>query len=65
MSKFCIFEERPTPRSEEREPARFRSRENAEEVKPENVGVNIVYDWKIRVLLRNGNVIDKFSPNFF
>lgn len=48
-----------------KETARLRAREREEKEKPENVGVNIEYDWKNRVLLRNGNVIDKFSPTFF
>ena len=48
-----------------KEAARLRAREKEEKEKPENVGADIVYDWKNRVLVRNGNVIDKFSPNFF
>ena len=48
-----------------KEMARLRSREREEKAKPENAGVNIVYDWKKRVLLRDGNVIDRFCPYFF
>ena len=47
-----------------KETTRLCTREREEKEKPENAGVNIVYDWKNRVLLRNGNVIDKFSSNF-
>lgn len=48
-----------------KEMARLRRREKEEKEKPGNVGVTIVYDWKKRVLLREGSIIDKFSPNFF
>lgn len=48
-----------------KEMARLRTRQREEKEKPQNVGVNITYDWKNRVLLRDGNVIDKFSPYFF
>lgn len=48
-----------------RENARLRKSEREEKEKPENVGVNIEYDWKNRVLLRNGVVIDRFMPHFF
>lgn len=48
-----------------RENARLRKRESEEKEKPENVGVTIEYDWKNRVLLRDGTVIDRFIPHFF
>ena len=48
-----------------KETARLKTREREEKEKPENVGVEIRYDWKRRVLLRDGNVIDKFTPYFF
>lgn len=48
-----------------KEMARLKSREKEEKEKPENAGVNIVYDWKKRVLLRDGSVIDRFCPYFF
>lgn len=48
-----------------RENARLRKRERDEKEKPENIGVNIKYDWKERVLLRDGEIIDRFSPQFF
>ena len=48
-----------------KEMARLRQREREEKEKPENVGASIVYDWKKRVLLRDGNIINKFSPYFF
>ena len=48
-----------------KENGRLKAREREEKEKPENAGVNIVYDWKKRVLLREGMVIDRFSPRFF
>lgn len=48
-----------------KELARLREREKVEKNKAENAGANIVYDWKNRVLLRDGIVIDRYSPNFF
>ena len=48
-----------------RENARLRMRERDEKEKPENIGINIKYDWKERVLLRDGAIIDRFSPQFF
>lgn len=44
---------------------RLRDREKEEKNKPENAGVNIMYDWRNRVLLRDGDVIDKYSPSFY
>ena len=43
---------------------RLRNREKEEKEKPENAGVNIEYDWRNRVLLRDGEVIDRYFPNF-
>lgn len=48
-----------------RETARLRKREREEKEKAENVGVNITYDWKNRVLIREGVIIDRFMPHFF
>ena len=48
-----------------RETARLRKREREEREKAENVGVNVTYDWKNRVLTRDGVVIDRFTPRFF
>lgn len=48
-----------------KETARLRKREREEKEKAENVGVNIKYDWKDRVLLRDGVIIDRFAPRFF
>lgn len=45
-----------------RENARLRKREREEKEKPENVGVNISFDWKDRVLLRDGAIIVRFLP---
>lgn len=48
-----------------KEMARLRNREKEEKEKPENVGVNIYYDGKDRVLYRDGNIIDRYNPIFF
>ena len=48
-----------------KENMRLRTREREEKEKPENAEVDISYDWRRRVLLRDGVVIDKFSPYFF
>lgn len=48
-----------------KEYARLRKREQEEKEKPANVGANINYDRKNRVLLRDGIIIDKYSPQFF
>ena len=44
---------------------RLRQREREEKTKPQNNGVQIVYDAKRRVLLRGDTVIDRFTPKFF
>ena len=43
---------------------RLWTRENEERQKPDNQRVEITYDWRRRVLLRDGVVIDKYFPNF-
>lgn len=48
-----------------KEYARLRTREREEREKPVNVGANITYDRKDRVLLRDGVVIDRYQPQFF
>lgn len=48
-----------------KEMARLREREKQEKSKPENVGTNIRYDWKNRVLVRDNEVIDRYAPSFF
>ena len=48
-----------------KETLRLREREKEEKNKPENVGVNIRYDWKNKVLLRDNEIIDKYAPSFF
>lgn len=48
-----------------KEIGRLRKREKDEKDKPDNAGVNIVYDNKNRVLLRDNVVIDRFTPQFF
>lgn len=40
-----------------KEAARLRRKERREKEKSDNAGMNIVYDWKNRVLLREGVVI--------
>ena len=44
---------------------RLRKRERDEKERPENQGVNIVYDKQQRVLLRDGLVIDRYAPSYF
>ncbi len=48
-----------------RETARLQKREREERQKAENAGVNITYDWKNRVLPRDGVIIDSFTPRVF
>ena len=48
-----------------KEIARLRKREREEKEKAANTGTVIEYDWKNRVLLRDGLVIDRFFPRFF
>lgn len=47
-----------------KEMGRIKKREKDEKEKPENAGATITYDWKNRVLLRDGIVIDRYSPYF-
>ena len=44
---------------------RMRKREKEEKEKPGNQGTNIYYDSAQRVLLRDGEIIDRYSPSFF
>ena len=48
-----------------KELGRLRKRERDEKERPENQGVNIVYDKQQRVLLRDGLVIDRYAPSYF
>ena len=48
-----------------KELGRLRKREREEREKPENQGVNILYDHQRRVLLRDGEVIDRYAPSYF
>ena len=48
-----------------KELGRLRKRAYDEKDKPDNVGANIVYDHKNRVVTRNDVVIDRFYPKFF
>lgn len=43
---------------------RLRRREKEERENPANIGINIEYDWRARVLKRNNIVIDRFNPSF-
>lgn len=43
---------------------RLRDGEKEEKSKPENAGVNITSDWRNRVLLRDGDIIDRYSSSF-
>lgn len=40
-------------------------KEREEKEKPESLGINIEYDCKDQVLVRDGRVIDRFSPSLF
>ena len=44
---------------------RLKDREKEENEKPENVGRPAVLDSKTRTLLRDGQIIDRWQPNFF
>ena len=48
-----------------KEQDRLRKAEKEEKDKPENQGKTVKYDYKQRVLLRDGQIIDRFSPSFF
>lgn len=60
-----IYLKKDTHPAIRKEQARLRMREKEEKEKPCNAASNISYDWKNRVLLRDGVVIDRFSPKFF
>ena len=60
-----IYLKKDTHPAIRKEQARLRKREKEEKEKPCNAASNISYDWKNRVLLRDGVVIDRFSPKFF
>lgn len=47
-----------------KETARLRQRERDEKRKQANAGRDVRYDWQRRVLLLDGNVIDRFCPYF-
>ena len=48
-----------------KEYAHLRKKEQEEREKSTNVGATITYDRRNRVLLCNGVIIDKYSPQFF
>ncbi len=60
-----VYVKKDTHPAARKEYARIRKREKEEREKPANVGTNIEYDWRRRILLRDGLVIDRFSPRFF
>lgn len=57
-----VYMKKDTHPAVRRECARLRKREREKKEKPKNAGVNITYDWKDRVLLKDGVIIDRFSP---
>ena len=48
-----------------KEIGRLRKREKDEKAKPENARIDIKYDSKNRVLLKENIIIDRFSPKYF
>lgn len=60
-----IYIKKDTHPAVRKENGRLRQREKDERELPENQGVEILYDFKKRVLLRNGLVIDRYSPKYF
>ena len=48
-----------------REYKRIYDAEKREKDKPENQGIEVKYDKMSRTLIVNGQVIDRFRPNFF
>lgn len=60
-----VYMKKDTHPAVRKEYARLRKREQEEREKPVNAGATISYDRKNRVLLRDGVVIDKYSPQFF
>ena len=48
-----------------REFGRLRETENKERAKPENQGKTVIYDYKQRAVLVDGQVVDSFQPLFF
>lgn len=63
MARICLKKDTsPVIRKEQ---VRLRMREKKEKEKPCNAASNISYDWKNRVLLRDGVVIDRFYLKIF
>lgn len=60
-----IYIKKDTHPAVRKELGRLRKREKEERDKPENQGVNIKYDNNERVLLRDGLIIDRYTPSFF
>ena len=55
-----VFIRKDIHRAFRKEMMRFNNCEREERDKPANQGVNIMYDWQNRVLLRDGFVIDRY-----
>lgn len=60
-----VYIKKDTHPAVRKEYARIKKREKEEKDKPANAGTNIEYDWKNRVLMRDGLIIDRFMPRFF
>ena len=59
-----IYIEKELHRTVHHELGRLRIRKRIEKNKPENITSRIHYDRKKRIVTKNGQVIDKFSPSF-
>ena len=60
-----IFLKKDTHPVIRKETQRLRNKAREEQEKPSNIGVQILYDWKRRVILRDDVVIERFAPRFF
>lgn len=60
-----VYIKKDTHPAVRKEYARIRKREKEEKEKPANAGTTVAYDWKNRVLLLDGLIIDRFMPRFF
>ena len=47
-----------------KETERIMKKVKEEKQKPGNTGVDIKFDWKNRVIIRDGVIIDRFRPSF-
>lgn len=60
-----VYVKKDTHPAIRKEYARIKKREKEEREKPSNAGTNVEYDWRNRVLMRDGLIIDRFMPRFF